>query len=207
MRTSSRRTTAAVLRQIVGIKDFEMAEILGRSKYTIHDIESGRLKLSHSLATKMFHETGISLDWLLNEDPNAPPISGRGEPYTKEIFEKAQTEKIYHDQPHPIFRNINALGSCAWLIAILESASAHKNYYMALYKVRTALDSLQGEFGMDEKVYQHSAPGNVNDGMAIAALKEVLARYKQLQDRVKGVQRHATPKPRKKQPSGRKYRR
>jgi transcriptional regulator with XRE-family HTH domain len=207
MRTSSRRTTAAVLRQILGIKDFEMAEILGRSKYTIHDIESGRLKLSHSLATKMFHETGISLDWLLNDDPNAPPISGRGEPYSKEIFEKAQTEKIYHDQPHPIFRNIHALGSCARLIAILESASAHKNYYMALYKVRTALDSLQGEFGMDEKVYKHSAPAHVNDGMAIAALKEVLARYKQLQDRVKGVQRHATSKPRKKQPSRRKYRR
>ena len=173
MRTSSRRTTAAVLRQILGIKDFEMAEILGRSKYTIHNIESGRLKLSHSLATKMFHETGISLDWLLNEDPNAPPISGRGEPYTREIFEKAQAEKIYHDQPHPIFRNTNALGFCARLIAILESASAHKNYHMALYKVHTALDSLQGEFGMNEKAFiSTAARSHVNNGMAVAAVEE-----------------------------------
>lgn len=206
MRTSSRRTTAAVLRQILGIKDFEMAEILGRSKYTIHNIESGRLELSHSLATKMFHETGISLDWLLNEDPNAPPISGRGEQYTKEIFEKAQAEKIYYDQPHPLSRNTDELGSCARLIAILESASAHENYYMALYKVRTALDSLQGEFGMDESLYRYAGPHHVNNGMAVTLLKRILSRDKQLEDRIKRVQRHATPKPRKKQPSRRKHR-
>jgi len=207
MRMSSRRTTAAVLRQILGIKDFEMAEILGRSKYTIHNIESGRLKLSHSLATKMFHETGISLDWLLNEDPNAPLISGRGEPYTKEIFEKAQAEKIYYDQPHPVSRNTDELGSCARLIAILESASAHKNYYLALYKVRTALDSLQGEFGMDESLYRYAGPLHVNTGMAVTLLKRILAREKQLEDRIKRVQRRAAAKPEKKPLSKKKRRR
>jgi hypothetical protein len=159
------------------------------------------------LNERMFHETGISLDWLLNEDPNASPISGRGEPYTKEIFEKARAEKIYYDQPHPVSRNIDALGSCARLIAILESASAHKNYYMALYKVRTALDSLQGEFGMDESLYRYAGPHHVNTGMAVTLLKRILARDKQLEDRIKRVQRHATPKPRKKQPSRRKHRR
>jgi len=207
MRTSTRKTTAAVLREILGIKDFEMAEILDRTVHTIHSLESGRLKLSPELATNMFHETGISLDWLLNEDPNAPPISGRGEPYSKEIFEKAQAEKIYYDQPHPVFRNFDALGSCARLIAILESASTHKNYHLALYKIRTALDLLQGEFGMDESLYQYAGPHHVNDGMAVTLLKGILARDKQLQDRVKGVQRHATPKPRKKQPLRRKHRR
>lgn len=184
-----------------------MAEILGRSKYTIHDIESGRLELSHSLATKMFHETGISLDWLLNEDPNAPPISGRGEPYTKKTFEKAQAEKIYYDQPHPVSRNTDELGSCARLIAILESATAHKNYYMALYKVRTALDSLQGEFGIDESLYRYAGPHVVNNGMAVRLLKRILAREKQLEDRIKRVQRRAAAKPEKKPLSKKKRRR
>ena len=207
MRTSSRKTTAAVLREILGIKDFEMAGILDRTVHTIHSLESGRLKLSPELATKMFHETGISLDWLFNEDPNAPPISGRGEPYTKEIFEKAQAEKIYYDQPHPLSRNTDELGSCARLVAILESASAHENYYMALYKVRTALDSLQGEFGMDESLYRYAGPHHVNNGMAVTLLKRILAREKQLEDRIKRVQRRAAAKPEKKPLSKKKRRR
>jgi transcriptional regulator with XRE-family HTH domain len=207
MRTSTRKTTIAVLREILGIKDFEMAEILKRTVHTIHSLESGRLKLSPELATKMFHETGISLDWLLDEEPNAPPISGRGEPYTKEIFEKAQAEKIYYDQPNPVFRNTYALGFCARLIAILESASSHKNYHMALYKVHSALDSLQGEFGMDENLYQYTGPNHVNNGMAVPLLKGILAREKQLEDRSKRVQRLAAAKPEKKPLSKKKRRR
>lgn len=207
MRTSSRKTTTAVLREILGIKDFEMAGILDRKVHTIHSLESGRLKLSQELATKMFHETGISLDWLLNGDPAAPPVSGRGEPYTRVKFEQAQAEKIHYDQPHPVFRNNNALGFCARLIAILESASARKNYHMALYKVHTALDSLQGEFGMDESLYQYAGRHHVNNSMAVMLLKGILAREKQLQDRIKRVQRRAAPKPIKKQSSKRKRRR
>ena len=91
------------------------------------------------------------------------PISGRGEPYTREIYERAQAEKLPYDQPHPIFRNNDALGFCARLVAILESASGRKDYHMCVYKVHTALDSLQREFGMDEKLYQHSGPHSVNN--------------------------------------------
>ena len=207
MRTSTRKTTAAVLREILGIKDFEMAEILDRTVHTIHSLESGRLKLSPELATKMFHETGISLDWLLKGDPTAPPISGRGEPYTRAKFDQAQAEKINYDQPNPIFRNIDTLGFCARLIAILESASSRKNYQMALYKVNRALDSLRGEFGMDENLYKHNGPNHVNNGMAVPLLKGILLREKQLEDRFKRVHGFAAAKPKKKPLSKKKRRR
>jgi transcriptional regulator with XRE-family HTH domain len=207
MRTSSRKTTTAILREILGIKDFEMAKILDRTVHTIHSLESGRLKLSPELATKMFHETGISLDWLLKGDPTAPPISGRGEPYTRAKFDQAQAEKINYDQPNPIFRNIDALGFCARLISILESASSHKNYQMALYKINSALDSLRGEFGMDENLYQYAGSNHVNNGMAVPLLKGILAREKQLQDRFKGAQRRAAAKSEKKPLSKKKRRR
>jgi transcriptional regulator with XRE-family HTH domain len=150
MRPSSLRTTTAVLRHILGIKDFEMAEILDRSKYTIHEIESGRLKLSHELATKIFHETGVSLDWLLNGDPAAPPITNRGEPYTKEIFEKAQAEKIYYDRPHPFFQKTDALQCCARLAGILKSASDGAQYFMAKYKLGGVLGALEKQFGGEQ---------------------------------------------------------
>ena len=205
MRTSSRKTTAAVLRQKCGTKEIdfkadEWAKMLGRSVQAIHNIESGRTNLTHELATKMFHETGISIDWLMKGDPNVEPISGRGEPYTREIYERAQAEKLPYDQPHPIFRNNDALGFCARLVAILESASGRKDYHMCIYKVHTALDSLQREFGMDEKLYQHSGPHSVNTTMAVAALKQVLVRDAELQRLIKQLE-HPKPKPTRKQPS------
>src|SRR6266496_2144392 len=167
MRPSTKKTTAAVLRNLLdtdlqAMKDRDMAELLKTSVSTIHSLESGRLKLSPSLAKRMFHETGISLEWLLGDKPAAPPIGADGKPYTRATFERVQAKKIYYDQPHPVLRNLDKLGFCARLIAILESASARKDYYMARYKVHTALDSLQREFGMDEKVYQDTAPYSYN---------------------------------------------
>ena len=177
-----------------------MAEILGKSVATINSVEAGRLKLSPGLATKMFHETGISPVWLLNGDPTVPPVSASGKPYTRADYDQARAAKIHYDHPHPLFRNVDKLGFCARLIAILESASARKDYYMARYKVHTALDSLRREFGMDEKVYQHSALDHLNNTMAIAALKEVLARDNEIESVLKQL-RHPTPKPKKKQSS------
>ena len=196
---STLKTTAAVVRSIARETDWKWADIMGKSIHTIRHLEAGTLRLSPAMATKMFHETGISLEWLLKGDPVAPPISGRGEPYSRAIFERAQAEKTPHDQPPSVFRHFDKLGFCARLIAILESASARKDYYLARYKVHTALDSLQREFGMDEKIYQYSGPGHVNNGMAIAALKEVLARDKEIESVSKQLQ-HPTPKPTKKRP-------
>ncbi len=210
MRTLSQKTTAAVLRQKSGtekdpIKDVEWAKMLGRSVQAIHNIESGRTKLRHELATKMFHETGISIDWLMKGDPTLPPIAENGEPYTREIYLRAQAQKTFYDHPHPVLRHFDKLGFCARLIAILESASARKDYYMARYKVHTALDLLRREFGMDEKIYQHSAPHHVNNPMAIAALKEVLARDKEIESVSKQLQ-HPKPKPTKKRASKKRRR-
>jgi transcriptional regulator with XRE-family HTH domain len=213
MRPSTKKTTAAVLRKLLGtdleaMKDRDMAELLKTSVSTIHSLESGRLKLSPSLAKRMFHETGISLEWLLGKKPEAPPIGTDGKPYTRATFERVQANKIYYDQPHPVLRNTDSLGFCARLIAILESASAGKDYYMALYKVHTALDSLQQEFGIDEKLYQHSGPHSVNTTMAVAALKQVLARNNDLQRLIKEFKesQHPTPKPTKKRPSKKRRR-
>jgi hypothetical protein len=135
------------------------------------------------------------------------PLQPRGEPYTRAKFDQAQAEKIYYDQPNPVFRNIDALGFCARLVAILESASSHKNYQMALYRVNSALDSLRGEFGMDEKLYRYNGPNHVNNGMAVQLLRGILTRENQLQDRFNRVQRLPAAKPKKKPLSKKKRRR
>ena len=175
MRTSSGMTTSAVLRTILGIKDAEMAELLGCSRHTIHSLESGRLKLSDELATKMFHETGISVDWLLKGDPSAPAIAANREPYSRETFEKTQANKKWFDRQHPWFRSNDALGFCAQLVAILESANARKNYFMAAYKVGAALESLRKQFGQDTEKYRSTDARVVYTTEAVRLLRPLVA--------------------------------
>ena len=155
MSRSTKKSTLAVLREIIGINAGQMGKRLGCSRHTINSIEINRIALGEERATKLFTETQISPDWLLANDPKAPPVSAKGERYTREIFERAQAEnqKGFFEQGHPYFRRTNTIGFCAQLVAILESASAQKKYFMAAYKVGKALDSLRDEFGQNLQIY------------------------------------------------------
>ena len=161
MSRSTKKSTLAVLREIIGINAGQMGKRLGCSRHTINSIEINRIALGEERATKLFTETHISLDWLLANDSKPPPVSAKGEPYTPEIYkrtqalERAQAEsgRGFFHQGHWYFRLTNAIGFCAQLVAILESASAQKKYFMAAYKVGKALDSLRNEFGQDLQTY------------------------------------------------------
>ena len=157
MKPSPLRHPVAIVRQICRLYQKEFAELIGCSRIYLQKIEQtpqhGGQRLSEKLATRISHETGISLAWLLTGDPNLPAVSGRGEPYTHQIYEHAQAEKKWFDQPQPYFRRNSALGFCAQLVAILESANAQKKYFMAEYKVGKALESLRNEFGQDLQLY------------------------------------------------------
>jgi hypothetical protein len=143
MRTSSKKTTAAVLRAIIGgtkgpkgMKVDEWAEILDRSPHTVHDLESGRLKLSRELAKKMSYESGISIGWLLDDDPEAPPVSADGQPY-KKYFAHVEENKV----------KVNALELFRIICAILVNANRKRNFHLAAYRTWKAIDELRTEFG------------------------------------------------------------
>ena len=150
---SLEKTPAAVLRAILGIKDSAMAELLECSAFTIHSLETGRLKLSEAMAGRMFHETEISPQWLLAGDAKAPPKSAYGEPYTKAIFDRAQAVKVDRDDPSGDWLMLDALDCAARLVAIFTSARASQQYYMVSYKARKAIEELRKEFGQDQKLY------------------------------------------------------
>jgi len=164
-----KRTPAAVLRATLGIKDFEMAELLGCSRATIHSLESGRLRMSDAMARRMFHETEISPEWLLAGVADAPPRSGYGEPYTKAIFERAQAEKAFRGRPSRDWLMVEALECIARLVAIFASASERGEYFMASYKARKAIDELRGEFGQDTALYSPTtfAEASITQGLAV----------------------------------------
>ena len=173
MRTSLKRTPAAVLRAILGIKDFEMAELLGCSRAAVHSLESGRLKMSDAMAKRMFHETEISPEWLLAGVADAPPKSGHGEPYTKAIFERAQAEKAFRGRPSGDWLMVDALDCAARLVAILASASERHEYFMASYKARKAIEALGNEFGQDTALYSPTSFAESSTSQALAVLEKV----------------------------------
>jgi transcriptional regulator with XRE-family HTH domain len=199
MSRSKKKSTLAVLREIIGITAGQMGKRLGCSRHTINSIEINRIALGEERATKLFSETQISPDWLLANDPTAPPVSAKGEPYTREISKRAQAEKGFFDQGHPYFRLTNAIGFCAQLVAILESANAQKKYFMAAYKVGKALDSLRNEFGQNLQIYPVTHSSLVIHAPALEILRQLLDLGQKEVD--KSNQRRAALMARRKRPS------
>lgn len=167
MRTSLKRTTPAVLRSIIGIKDIEWAEILNCSTATIHSVESGRLRLSDELARKMAHESGVALSWLLDGEVEAEPISKRNEPYTREAFDQHRALRDVRAATEGWMLPLDAMSLYGQMRAILSSADSAGNYPLARYKVAKMLKALAVEFGQDRAVYS----GDLNNMNLSAAAK------------------------------------
>ena len=94
MMPSPLRHPLAVLRQILGMSQAQLGALCGNSGRTIQAVELGKLSLSDGLAHRIAEATGVSLEWLLNGDPTAPPEadcpSGVRSPeqvYTREVYE------------------------------------------------------------------------------------------------------------------------
>lgn len=153
MRTSTRKTTTAALRALVGIKDLEMAEILKCSPNTIHSLEAGRLRLSDALGMRIAHETGVAIDWLLAGNPQIPPLDQAGQPYTTQTYEAWRTKRKNLVDPFQwelsLFQIKFSLGNFQRALRIiLEAAHARREVPLAAYKISKALTALQEEFGV-----------------------------------------------------------
>jgi DNA-binding XRE family transcriptional regulator len=145
MRTSLKKTTAAVLRSIIGIKDIEMAKILDCHPATIHSIESGRLKLSDSLAMRMAHETGVAMNWLLDGNPKVSPVARNGTPFTHATFDRARSKRVTPFKAVTIAFAGHEYSKA--ISSILRAAHAKGNGELAVYKIGRAINDFAREFG------------------------------------------------------------
>jgi hypothetical protein len=157
MAKSRSKTTVSVLRSIIGISAKDLAELTGRSIHTIKSVESGRLALSEELAVKMSVETGVCARWLVNGEPQAPPLNDFplpvGHPnsfFTKKYFEKRRADRMHGRD------ELNRLGGfsfldAAKLCAIHEAAVKSGNGRVVQYRISKFLRELEKEFGQCEK--------------------------------------------------------
>jgi hypothetical protein len=202
-----KQSTLAVLRGIMRLTPEQMGKRLGCSRHTINSIEVNRIDLGEERATELFHQTGISLPWLLANDPTVPPVTSHGVAYTTALFHECEAKKkSFFDQQRPWFRRTNAIGFCAQLFAILENANAQKKYYMATYKVDKAIKELQQEFGQDLGVYPVTDPNVVVFGPALEIFCQLMAHGQKVDEgarRRTAVVMDAQKKPGTKRPSKR----
>jgi hypothetical protein len=147
---STLKTTAAVLRSITQEKDSVWADILGKSIHTIRHLEAGTLKLSAALAATMNYESGISIKWLMDGNPAAPPITADGTPYTKEIYDVARARKKYFATVKDEDVRNTVVDVLRAICAILVNANRKRNYHLAVYRTAKALAELRDEFGEAE---------------------------------------------------------
>lgn len=155
MRHSSKKHVLAILRDVIGIKQDGMHEIIGCSLSTVVQIEAvtGKrpLRLSEKLAKRISHQTGVSVSWLLENDTSKPPVTIDGEAYTREVFERKQasfhrkgTETEFLD--HLRIQRM-AFDNVASVLRILVKALQKGDLHLINYRLREALGEVETPLG------------------------------------------------------------
>jgi len=150
MRVSLQSHTLAVLRILVGLTQKEMAEALECSAPTIQAIELGKLKMSDRLAELCSLKTGISLNWLLKNDVNQPPVDVMGRKYTRSTFEEYQAHAGFQqDQFGGALSTVFCRSTnIRRLEALILRAYTDDKMPLCAYKLAQAFENLEQEFGV-----------------------------------------------------------
>jgi transcriptional regulator with XRE-family HTH domain len=94
---STRSTTVAIVRQEIGLSAVDFGKLIRKGLGTVKSLESGRLKLSEKTALEISKATGVSLSWLLANDPKAPITDHLGRKWDRLVFESKDGERIRRD--------------------------------------------------------------------------------------------------------------
>jgi len=171
MRLSSKRTTVAALRAMLGLSVEEFAGLIGKSVPTIRSLESGRLKLSEETARRIGKETGVSIFWLFEDDPTKEPFveehSGIRMPYDKVVYEVVQSkgaESGYTPQEvTPALLHATALRHCGDWLPIFAAAQIAGKGDLAVFLLRRFFAEMTERFGAD---YQIAREASINSRLA-----------------------------------------
>src|SRR5450759_428847 len=137
---------------MLGEKQEGFASLIGCSIHTLQSIETGRMNLSKSLATRISAQTGVDVDWLLKNNLTSAPVAATSdERYTVDTFRDAKKlqripEFISLLTPDYMFSFYGQLR------AILNSAAKGGLAGAAILKTARWLDGLRKQFGHDNSV-------------------------------------------------------
>ena len=200
------RHNLARLRTFLNLSQQQMADLVERHWRTIQSVELSKgYTFSETLARRIVAETGVQLQWLINNDLTAPIVDCWGHPYRRSEFEYRQATKRFADNE---FTRTCAADHAAifyrHIRAILLAAAKKNLAYVATWRIEKVLDECRHEFG-PQKYFERVTVPLVKDPQRIegAALMrkytgEHAARMRQVErtrDKQKrAVQRRAVQK-------------
>jgi len=146
----------AIVRKEIGYTQAQFGELIGRAWPTVHAIERGKLRLTEEVAQKASEETGVSLKWLLEDDPQTPPYSEwdfEPVPWNKEFFEKVQAMKQSYSEALPPFADeatANAISAMVedWVPIYTAAVKAGRGS-VAAYHLSKFFREMSNKFGED----------------------------------------------------------
>jgi transcriptional regulator with XRE-family HTH domain len=153
MRHSPLRHPLAVLRQIIGLGQKELAQRVGKSTSTIQAIELGKLKLSEDLAAKIEEQTGVNSLWLLYGDPTNPIKNKSGARYRKDDYELARAKHSPLPEGTNQWPSVSAFTIAqgfAERIARVLAAADRLNPSMqnvASFRIKDCIEEMEKKFG------------------------------------------------------------
>jgi transcriptional regulator with XRE-family HTH domain len=137
---SLKKTVVAVLRQMIGLNVEDFGKLIGKSVSTVTKLNNGQLPLSEETAQRIATETGVSIDWLLANDPKITPYVTEGVPFEKERFELIQAGKMSRPPItcESLTKDIIAIYRAAAAVGKLELVDYHVRKFLGELKSRLA---------------------------------------------------------------------
>ena len=174
-------TTLVVLRKQLDLRQKEFADKVSCSLDTIKSLEQGRLKLSATLAMKIYEATGIDTRWLIANDPEKPPVAfWKAEPYTKAIYDAVQGAK---NQPEGYIVEVQedvVLRRLGELLAVLNAAQrkSRESAYVVHHRISEFVERLIKEFPVDMRRYSKEAVWPALDEPEVNLLELKIAEFR-----------------------------
>ena len=147
MKIEKAKSTLAVLRVTLKLRQKEMADFLGVTIGTIQSIETNRLMLSKKLAERAGFETGVNPQWLLDNDISKPIDTGGIDP--AQSFEIRQHVQQQNQLGPNVLRFRAFWESIVRLVGIASNAVRRQKFGLFLYKLRHMISDLEQEFSCD----------------------------------------------------------
>jgi hypothetical protein len=151
MPRSTNKTPLSHLRFCHDYDQINFCELLGWTEDVLKSIETGRVKMTVDRAVQVALATGISPEWLLQEDPTLPMTAISGREYTIDAYEKAPCKWQAQAPDHPV----NLLcdeAAAGFLISalkpllkeLLEEASRTSRLDLVMSQLHASIENIRG---------------------------------------------------------------
>jgi hypothetical protein len=149
MRISERKTTAAVLRFILGEKlDDDFCKLVGCSRDLWRKLENGDRRMTERTAAQVEAVTGASRLWLLSGKTKAKPLAVDGSPFTLEWFRAYRSKQLTGDRK-PLAFAVYPAGHLVSLIGSAVAAGSAGKLAAFAVELEAAVAGLRNKFGFD----------------------------------------------------------